>query len=77
MMLKINEHPIYNIILSVLPYIGMAAILFNGAEPFEKILNTLSTESLMQNLVKIAKTISERKTFKNKLAAVVASIASM
>ena len=23
---------------------GMAAILFNGAEPFEQIVNTLSTE---------------------------------
>ena len=27
-----------------LPYMGMAAIVFNGAEPFEKIGNTLSTE---------------------------------
>ena len=27
-----------------LPYIDMAAILFNGAEPFENIGNTLSTE---------------------------------
>ena len=27
-----------------LPHMGMAAILFNGAEPFEQILNTPSTE---------------------------------
>ena len=27
-----------------LPSMGMAAILFNGAEPFKQIVNTLSTE---------------------------------
>ena len=32
---------------------GMAVILFNGAEPFEQ--STLSTEGQMWNLVKIAK----------------------
>ena len=31
-------------ILSVLPYMGIAAILFDGAEPFEQIGNTLLTE---------------------------------
>ena len=42
----------------------IAAILFNGAEPFEQIDNILSTESPMWNLVKIAQTVSEKKTFK-------------
>ena len=35
-------------------YMGMAAILFNGAEPFEQIDNTLSTEGPMWNLIAIA-----------------------
>ena len=43
---------------------GMAAILFNGAEPFEQIGSTLSTEETMWNLVKSAQAVSE-KTFKN------------
>ena len=30
--------------LSVLPYMGMASILLNGADPFEQIVNILSTE---------------------------------
>ena len=34
---------------------SMVAILFSGAEQFEQIANTLSTESSMWNLVKIAK----------------------
>ena len=33
---------------------GMAAILFYGAEPFEQIGNTLLTEGPIWNLVKIA-----------------------
>ena len=44
---------------------GMAAILFNGAEPFEQIGNTPSTEGPMWNLVKIAQVVSEKKTLKN------------
>ena len=40
--------------LRVLPYMGMAAILFNGAEPLEQISNILLTEGSMWNLVKIA-----------------------
>ena len=44
---------------------GMAAILFNSAEPFEQIGNTLSTIGPMWNLVKIAEAVSEKKTFKN------------
>ena len=38
----------------------MAAILLNGAEPFEQILNALSTKGPMWNLVWIAQTVSER-----------------
>ena len=33
---------------------GMAAILFNGAEPFEQITNALLTEGPKWNLVKFA-----------------------
>ena len=33
---------------------GMAAILFSGAEPSEQFVSTLSTEGPMWNLVKIA-----------------------
>ena len=33
------------------PYMDMAAILFNGTKPFEQIANTLSTEGSMWNLV--------------------------
>ena len=40
---------------------GMAAILINAAEPFEQIVNTLST----RNLVKIAQAVSEKKNKKN------------
>ena len=43
---------------------GMAAILFNGAEPFEQIVNIPSTESPMWNLVKIGPAVSE-KMFKD------------
>ena len=43
---------------------GMAVILYNGAESFEQIISTLSTEGPMWNLVKIACMVSE-KTFKN------------
>ena len=46
---------------------GMVAILFSCAEPFEQIANTLSTESPMWILVKIALAVSEKKTFKNKM----------
>ena len=47
-------------ILRFLPYMDMAAILFNSAEPFELIDNT---ESPMRNLVKTGQAVSE-KTFK-------------
>ena len=50
---------------------GIEAVLFNGKEP-EQIVNTLSTQSPMWNLMKIAQTVSEKRTFKNKMAAVVA-----
>ena len=52
---------------------GMASILFNGAEPFKQIVHTLSTESPMWNLVKIVQAVQKgRSTFKTKMAAVVA-----
>ena len=44
---------------------GMAAILFNGSEPFEQIVNILSTEGRMSNLVKIGPAVSEKKTSKD------------
>ena len=44
---------------------GMAAILFNGAEPFEQIGNILSTEGHMWNQVKTVQAVSEKKTFKD------------
>ena len=34
-----------------LTYMGMAAILFNDAEPFEQSVNVPSTEGPMRNLV--------------------------
>ena len=43
---------------------GMAAILFNVAKPFEQIVNILPTEGPMWNLVKIAQAVPEKKTFK-------------
>ena len=48
-----------------LPYMGMAAILFNGAEPFEHIVNIPSTEGPTWNLVKISQAVSEKKTIKD------------
>ena len=48
----------------ILPYICMVAILFNSVESFEQIVSTLSTDSPMPNLVKIAHTVSG-KTFEN------------
>ena len=43
---------------------GMVATLFSGADPFEQIVNILSTEGSMWNLVKTAQVVSE-KTLKN------------
>ena len=42
---------------------GMAAILFNDAEPFEQIDGTPSTEGPVWNLMKIGRAVSEKKTF--------------
>ena len=44
---------------------GVASILFSCAEPFEQIVNTLSTEGPMWNLVKIAEAVSQTNTFRN------------
>ena len=43
----------------------MPAILFNGADPFEQIINILSTDGPMWNLVKTVHEVSEKKTFKD------------
>ena len=50
-----------------LPYMGMAAILFNGVEPFEQIVNIPSTRPIW-NLVKIGQAISEKKTVSEKMS---------
>ena len=44
---------------------GMATILFNRAEPFKQIVNTLFTEGPMWNMEKIAQAVSEKKIFKD------------
>ena len=44
---------------------GMAAILFNDAEPFEQTVNSLSTEDPMWILVKTVQAVSEKRTFKD------------
>ena len=46
---------------------GMAVILFNGAQPFEQIVNIPSTEGPMWNLVKIGQAVSEKKMFKGSI----------
>ena len=43
----------------------MAAILFNGAQLLEQIVNTSLIEVPMWNLVKIGQMVSEKKTFKD------------
>ena len=43
---------------------GMAAILSSGAEAFEQILNTLSIEGSMWNLMKLLKQFQRRRHFK-------------
>ena len=52
-------------ILSVLPYMGMAAILFSRAKLFVQIVNTTSTEDPIWNLVKINWQVVSQKTFKD------------
>ena len=44
---------------------GMAAILFNDAEPFEQSVTIPSTEGPMWNLVKIGQVVLGKKTFKD------------
>ena len=46
---------------------GMTAIVFNNAKPFEQNINILSTEGPMWNLVKIGQVVSEKKTFKDSM----------
>ena len=45
---------------------GMVAIVFSGAVPFEQIVNIPSTEGPMWNLVKICQAVSE-KMFKDNM----------
>ena len=42
---------------------GMAAILFNGAKPYEQIVNTPLTDGPMWNLEKMGQAVSEKNTF--------------
>ena len=46
---------------------GMAAIMFNSTEPFEQIVNILSTEGPILNLVKTAQAALEKKIFKKSI----------
>ena len=43
----------------------MAAILFDGAGPFEQIVNIRWTEGTMRIQMKIGQAVSEKKTFKD------------
>ena len=43
---------------------GLSAILLNGVDPFDQIVNILSTEGPMWNLVKTVQAVSEKKKFK-------------
>ena len=47
-----------------LPYMGMAAILFNDAEPFEQSVTIPSTEGPMWNLLKLVKWFQKRRRLK-------------
>ena len=42
---------------------GMAAILFSDAEPFEQSVNIPSTEDPIWNLVKVGQVVLEKKMF--------------
>ena len=44
---------------------GIATILFNGAVPFEQIVNSFSIEGPKWSLVKIVQAVSEKNTFKD------------
>ena len=46
-----------------LPYMGMVAILFNGAEQFKRIDNIPLREGPMWNLVSIGQAVSKKTTF--------------
>ena len=49
--------------LSVLRYMAMEAVLFNGPEPFKQIVNTFLTEDPTWILVIIAQAVSELHSF--------------
>ena len=44
-----------------LPYMDMAAILFNSAKPFDQIVSTTSREALMWNLLKVGMQFQRRR----------------
>ena len=44
---------------------GMAAILFNGAEPFEQLAIPFQPKAPCDILLKIPQAVSEKTTFKN------------
>ena len=44
---------------------GMVAILYNGAKLFDQIVNILSPEGPVGNLMKIVQEVSEKETFKD------------
>ena len=52
--------------MCILPYMGIAAILFNDAGQFEQVINASSTEGPIWNLVKIGRAVSEREREKKK-----------
>ena len=54
----------YRIRLLSFTYLGMVAIMFDGAESFKQIVKNPSIECSMWNLVKIGQAVSE-KTFKD------------
>ena len=47
-----------------LPYMCMAAILFNSAKPFDQIVSTTSTEGHKWNLLKIGMQFQRRRHLK-------------
>ena len=57
----VMERNIFKCLLSM----GMAAILFSGAEQFKQTVNNPSTECLNLNLIIIGEAISKKTTFRD------------
>ena len=47
----------------LLPYMNVAANIFNNAEPFEQTNNSPTTDGPMQNSVKNSQAVSKKNTF--------------